>query len=390
MKPLNYLILSFCVILLANCQKKEVPAELQGQLDSIAAVMVPQSGEALCDISMALTGRKTITVRGETNLPEARDAVLKMLTGSGYSFTDSITLLPDPAVVENPWGLVSVSVCNMRTKPSHAAEMATQALLGTPVRILNKRGGWLLVQTPDSYLGWTDDPVTEMSDSAIGAWKSGKRLIYTQHTGVITDTEGQTVSDIVFGDIVEKTGENKDKFMIRLPDGREGLIGKACAADFRVWAEETVPDAATMTKFARTFLGAPYLWGGTSTKGVDCSGFTKTIYYSAGVIITRDASGQYRYGQERSIENAGTSLVPGDLLFFGRVRDGRKRITHTGMYIGDSEFIHSSRLVKINSLDSTRANFSKYHLDILQGARGIIGVAPGEGIIRISQHTWYF
>ncbi|MDX9773161.1 MAG: NlpC/P60 family protein, partial [Bacteroidales bacterium] len=325
------------MIQLAGCQKKEVPAELQEQLDSIAAVMVPQHGEALCDISMVMSDSKSITVKGETNLPEARDAVIALLNRSGYSFTDSITLLPDPAVVDKPWGLVSVSVCNIRTKPSHADEMATQALMGTPVKILNKRGGWLFIQTPDSYLGWTDDPVTELSDSALTAWKSADRLIYTRHTGVITDAEGQTVSDIVFGVILEKRGEQRDNFMVRLPDGRVGFIKKGDADDFRVWAEKTKPDADRMIKFARTFLGTPYLWGGTSTKAIDCSGFTKTIYYSAGLILTRDASGQFRYGEVRNVENGCDSLVPGDLLFFGRVRDGKKRITHTGMYIGDTE-----------------------------------------------------
>ena len=123
---------------------------------------------------------------------------------------------------------------------------------------------------------------------------------------------------------------------------------------------------------------------------MDCSGFTKTIYFSAGLIITRDASAQFRYGEERNIENGGASLQPGDLVFFGRVRDGKKRITHTGMYIGDTEFIHSSRMVKINSFDSTRANFSQYLLEILQGAKGFIGVTPGEGFVRVSQHKWYF
>lgn len=390
MKHLNYLILFFCLILLAGCQKKEIPAKLQGELDSIAAVMVPQNNEALCDISMVMSDKGSITVKGETNLPEAKESVISLLNRSGYSFTDSITILPDPAVVDKPWGLVSVSVANVRNRPAHSAEMGTQPLMGTPVKILNKRGGWLLVQTPDSYIGWTDDPVTELSDSALVAWKAADRLIYMKHTGVITDKEGQTVSDIVFGCILEKSGEQGGNYKVKLPDGREGFIGKGETEEFRGWAEKVTPDADKMIKFARTFLGSPYLWGGTSTKGVDCSGFTKTIYFSAGLIITRDASAQFRYGEERNIENGGTSLQPGDLVFFGRVRDGKKRITHTGMYIGDTEFIHSSRMVKINSFDSTRANYSQYLLEILQGAKGFIGVTPGEGFVRVSQHKWYF
>ena len=390
MKASNYLILLLCVIQLAGCQKKAVPAKLQEQLDSIAAEMVPQHAEALCDVNMVMGEGGSIILKGETNLPRAKEEILSLLGRSGYSFTDSITVLPDPAVVTKPWGLVTVSVCNMRTKPSHAAEMATQALMGTPVKILNKRGGWLMVQTPDSYIGWTDDPVVELSDSGLVAWKNSVRLIYLKNVGVITDAEGGTVSDIVFGDLLEKTGEQRDLFSVRIPDGREGFIKKSDVTDFKVWAEKAEPDPEKMIEFARTFLGTPYLWGGTSTKGVDCSGFTKTIYYYAGLILTRDASGQFRYGQERSIENGYDSLAAGDLLFFGRVRDGKKRITHTGMYIGDSEFIHSSRMVKINSFDSTRVNYSKYLLDILQGARRIAGVPPGEGFVRVSQHSWYF
>lgn len=74
-----------------------------------------------------------LTAKGETNIPEAKSAVIEMLEESGLTYADSITLLPDLAVVEKPWALVSVSVCNIRTRPAHSAEMATQALMKTPV-----------------------------------------------------------------------------------------------------------------------------------------------------------------------------------------------------------------------------------------------------------------
>ncbi len=390
MKSLKCLIIILCAVQITGCQNKEVPSGLQSQLDSISAAMVPQHAEAICDLSLVMNKGKNITVRGETTQPEVKEKVFELLRQSGYTYTDSITVLPDTSVVKKPWGLVAVSVCNIRTKPAHKAEMATQALMGTPVKILNKRGGWLLVQTPDSYTGWTDDPVAELSDSELENWKNSDRIIYLKNTGVIYDSNDQVVSDIVFGVILQKTGEQRDIIKVLLPDGREGEVKKSDVADLRSWAMNVQPDAGKMTEFARSFLGTPYLWGGTSTKSVDCSGFTKTIYYSAGVILTRDASGQYRYGTEISIEHLCDSLEPGDLLYFGRERDGVARITHTGMYIGNTEFIHSSRLVRINSFDSTRVNYSEYLLGILQGARRIIGLSPAKGFERVSQHSWYF
>ncbi|HOH14799.1 MAG TPA: C40 family peptidase [Bacteroidales bacterium] len=390
MKPLPCFVLLFVLFQFAGCQKKEVPAELTEKLEAIAAEMVPQRAESICDVTLVVSEGGILTVKGETNLPEAKSAVIEMLEESGVTFADSITLLPDPVVVEKPWALTSVSVCNIRTRPSHAAEMATQALMGTPVRILNKRDGWLLVQTPDSYIGWTDDPLAELSDEELAAWKGSERLIYIGHTGVITDSRGETISDIVFGVILVKTGSRGNYWTVALPDGRTGEVRKQESEDFRKWAESAGIEPERLIRFARTFTGSPYLWGGTSTKGVDCSGLTKTVYYYGGVIMTRDASGQFRYGEEVSIDKPCETLLPGDLLFFGRLRDGKPRITHTGMYIGDTEYIHSSGLVKVNSFDSTRSNYSAYLLEILQGARRVTGFTPGKGLERVAQHGWYF
>jgi SH3-like domain-containing protein len=392
MKQLSYLIFLVCVIQLAGCQVKEVPAGLQEQLDSIAAVMVPQHAEALCDINMVMGEGGTIIVKGETNLPQAKEEILAMLGRSGYSYTDSITVLPDPAVVEKPWGLVSVSVCNIRTRPSHAAEMATQALMGTPVKILNKRRGWHLVQMPDSYIGWVRNTVIELTDDEMAAWKGSDRVIYLGHTGVITDSRGETVSDVTFGAIMFTNGTRGDKWTVVLPDGRSGEVKKSEAAELKTWAESADIEPQMLISFARSFMGTPYLWGGTSTKGVDCSGYTKTIYYYGGVIMTRDASSQFRYGDEVSIEKPLESLAPGDLLYFGSDRDGRINITHTGMFIGDTEFIHASGsgMVIINSFDSTRTNYSANLLQILQGARRVTTFTEGKGLERVSQHSWYF
>jgi cell wall-associated NlpC family hydrolase len=393
MKFWKYLIIILCAVQITGCQNKEVPSDLQAQLDSISSAMVPQHAEALCDISLVMNKGKNITVKGETNLPEAKDKVIELLNRSGYTFNDSITVLPDTSVVKKPWGLVTVSVCNIRSRPAHAAEQTTQALMGTPVRILNKRGGWHLVQMPDSYIGWVRNTVVELTDDEMFAWKRSDRLIYLGHTGVITDSRGETVSDVSFGAILVKNGTSGDKWTVVLPDGRTGEVKKSEAAELRTWAESVDIEPQRLIRFARSFMGTPYLWGGTSTKGVDCSGYTKMIYYYGGVIMTRDASAQFRYGDEVSIEKPWVSLAPGDLLYFGSVRDGKKNITHTGMYIGDTEFIHATAgpgMVIINSFDSTRTNYSANLLEILQGARRVTTFTEGKGLERVSHHTWYF
>jgi hypothetical protein len=392
MKPLNYLVLLLCIFQLAGCQQKEVPAELQEQLDCIAAEMVPQSAESIVDIDLVMSDGGVITAKGETDLPAAKSAIIEMLEKAGVEYADSITVMPDPAVVDKPWGLIPASVCNIRSRPAHAAEQSTQALMGTPVRILNKRGGWHLVRMPDSYIGWVRNTVVELTDDEMASWKASDRVIYLGHTGVITDSRGETVSDVTFGAILVKNGTRGDKWAVILPDGRTGELLKSETADLRAWAESAVIEPQGLIRFARSFMGTPYLWGGTSTKGVDCSGFTKMIYYYGGVIMTRDASSQFRYGEEVSIEEPLASLAPGDLLYFGSEQDGKKNITHTGMYIGDTEFIHASGsgMVIINSFDSTRTNYSAYLLEILQGARRVTTFTQGKGLERVSQHSWYF
>ena len=115
----------------------------------------------------------------------------------------------------------------------------------------------------------------------------------------------------------------------------------------------------------KELMGVPYLWGGTSTKGVDCSGFTKTIYLMNGDIIPRDASQQITAGENVDLTKNFENLEPGDLLFFGvpATADKPQRVVHVGMWIGNNEYIHSSSRVQINSVDPNAENFSEYNLN---------------------------
>jgi hypothetical protein len=264
--------------------------------------------------------------------------------------------------------------------------------MGTPVKILKDEEGWLMIQTPDLYIGWVDsEAVHELTGTEYLEWKSSPRLFYIRKTGDILagPLQGKVVSDIVAGCILVMGTDLNGFTGVTLPDGRRGFIRKEEAVPLDQVTPEKYLSSGNLVATAESFMGIPYLWGGTSPKGFDCSGFVKTVYFLNGVILSRDASQQFRHGTRIRRSWHPDSLKSGDLLFFGSIRHGRPRPTHVAMYIGNSEFIHASGMVKINSLDSTRANFSRFRRDSFLGVRRIIGAAPGGGIEPLSVNSWY-
>ena len=384
------LVVSVSLILTAGCKQKSTN-NFKREIDSIGIVWVPDLREGIFEAELISRGLDMI-LKGETNIPEAKDAITGLLNQKGVIFKDSLKLLPDVSEINEPWGLVNVSVCNIRLFSSYDAEMVSQALMGSPVKILKKEGGWLLIQTPDLYLGWVDnDAIETKSIDEYEKWKSSSRVFYTAKTGDIyaDPSETKVISDIVAGCIVEISESQQHGFGVKLPDGRMGFIPGDKGMNLDQLTVDTYLNPRNLVETAESFMGIPYLWGGTSSKGFDCSGFIKTIYYLNGIILTRDASQQFQYGIRIRRASFPDSLKNGDLLFFGSSGRGRPRATHIGMYIGDSEFIHCSGMVRINSLDSTRANFSRFRRDSFLGVRRIIGVEYGRGIQPVLDHAWY-
>ena len=328
-------------------QESGAPHYLRRQIDSLKAQYAPDTRTVLWHIALK-KDEKGPYIKGETDQIVAFNALRAL------NVRDSVALWPDTVALGNKrWGVVHNSVGNVRSKPAHHRELVTQALLGTPLRLLGRKEDWFLVQLPDLYLGWIESQAfTAMSSENFAIWRGAPKFFYKNLAGYVYETpkEARTVADIVAGAIISRknpTKHLKTHENVVYPDGREGWVRKREGEYLEALNTfEDHYDTAAMRHFLPKIIGAPYLWGGTSTKGMDCSGFTKTIFFVGGWIIPRDASQQAQEGV--TVER--TALRPFDLLFFG-TKGQKSRITHVALWLGEGQFIHSLGRVRINSTD---------------------------------------
>ena len=200
---------------------------LQEKLDAICKELVPDKRVDICRVKVSKGKNGKLEVWGEVTAPEYKNKILA--AASGNKITDKISLLPDTSLVKKPWGLVTVSVANLKSEPSHASEMATQAILGTPVKILKKEGSWLYVQTPDHYLAWvTGASIKELNQSELQHWNKGERLIYLENYGLVfSDLQrNEIISDLVAGSILRKSEKPviccRSGYPMAVPELRKG------------------------------------------------------------------------------------------------------------------------------------------------------------------------
>jgi cell wall-associated NlpC family hydrolase len=362
------ILISLVALSVGACQNSG--KENKSLIDS-QGIIAEVSKEYAPDIRVALFNVKAeenegkLVLKGESNLPEAVNSLKLKLEEKQIAFTDSIKLLPGEAMKETQNALVKISVANLRSNPAHSAELATQATMGTPLKIFKKEGSWYLVQTPDKYLAWVDDGGLEpVTDEKFETWRATPKLIYTKAFGFSYNEarlDSQEVSDLVAGSILELIGEQNQFYEVRYPNGDKAFVEKIAAQPYRDWIAALNTSEENLIKTSKSLMGLPYLWGGTSSKGVDCSGYTKTIYFLNGIIIPRDASQQVHTGKLVDSTKNFENLIPGDLLFFGRAATDStaERVVHVGMWIGNNQFIHSSGNVHISTFDTTATDFDE-------------------------------
>lgn len=351
-------------------------------IDEVKLKYAPDKRTAIFNINVEETDGKVV-LSGETTVKAAEVELIEKVRNAG-KILNKIVVLPSKELGDKTYGVFTISTANVRNGREHSDEMATQGILGMPVRVYDKKGGWYLVQTVDDYIGWVDDDAVElMTKSEANEWLTCDKVIVKDFYGTVLDKEGIPVSDVVKGNLLKLKGKDGSNVIVEFPDKRTGYIEESKVENFKEWLNKVTPVKENIVKTGFLFSGIPYLWGGTSTKGVDCSGFTKSVYYFNGIILPRDASQQVFAGEEVDIKNGFGKLEPGDLLFFGsKKEDGKEKVTHVAIYIGDNDFIHSSGMVRVNSLDKNKKNFSQYRFNTLLRAKRIIGAKNENNLIR--------
>ena len=347
----------------------------------------PDTRVAVWSVTADKQSGNSVVLRGKTDNPDAKDALLRGLKAVNIAYKDSITLLPD-ATVEKPWALVTISVACLRGEPRSGAELVSQAIMGTPVKVLECDGGMARVQTPDGYIAYvTDSSLQFLSADGFAAWKKARRVVVTANLSMAYEKPVENidaaVSDLLLGNILEYKGETAGFVQVSLPDGRTGYVKETDVKEFSEWAKQNF-DMPTIERSARRMMGTPYLWGGMSAKMADCSGFVRTAYFSNGIILQRDASQQALTGKKIDPKKWRTEAEPGDLIFIG-TKSGK--VTHVAMYIGNGKYIHSSGRVKINSMDKSASDFLDYNFLSMSRIKGEVGT---KGIVAVRNHEWYF
>lgn len=248
--------------------------------------------------------------------------------------------------VSGQLGVVTSNVISLRATADKNSECVTQALLGQPIIAEGGQNDWYYVQTWDTYRGWIPGYAVRMLEDNSHAYASTGPVAVMRELFVDVreqpNDRAMILTKATISVELEMTDSDEDWVQLRLPDDRIGYIRKheAKLVDKDIAQTMWLPDPRKMIETAERFIGVPYLWGGTSPFGIDCSGFVQLVHRIHNITLLRDAGIQA--ADHRCMPVAREEVRTGDLIFFGDGSDPDiDAITHIGMAVDNEHFIHS-------------------------------------------------
>ncbi len=329
--------------------------ELKSLLSTAMRELVPDPRMAVLDLYLEGTA-DSVTLAGETTEPDAVAILLQRLSAvtGGASVRDEVVRLPDLKLGNDIFGLVRASVAPVHAEARIASAQVSQYVLGHRLDLLSRHGYWWRARGEDGYIGWIHHGYLETGNAEWAqAWERGEGGEPAVSIGAeLADEEGRNFARLPWGARVVRDQPGA----YRLPDGRRGGLGAGELVDADRLRDRFPCRGESIVRSARRWLGTPYLWGGVTPAGADCSGFVQSVFWMHGLALPRDSDQQVRVGV--GILEAGedhldfSRLRPADLVFFAENEE--RPISHVAISMGGSVIIHaalSNGEVALNDLE---------------------------------------
>ena len=315
------------------------------------------------DVRMDEYGILNGTVLTEGMYAEAVSLVEEVLAA------DQVKILLNP---DTPWALINRPVEDLRSQPSVLAERVSQARMGEAACVLESGSEWSQIRLEhDGYIGWLHTASLFICGAGKAeSYQRGGNAIVSASQAEARDDAGLRIQKIPFATLVHVVESDVEDSLIQLPDGRIWQVKTSDLLSLDQRPRPTPEGISQTLELIRRFCGVPYLWGGRTPYGYDCSGLSGTFYAFMGVAIPRDADQQFLVGAVVDDEPQ-----PGDLLFFGEDEGGLDigfHITHVAISLGKGEFIHANSTdwgISYNSFDSANKQYWAWLDKNYRGAR---------------------
>jgi gamma-D-glutamyl-L-lysine dipeptidyl-peptidase len=304
-------------------------------IEAVRREHMPDVRSAVFDVR-AEQDERGVVLRGQATHAAAVAVLLARLEAAGIAAVDDVTRLPDVSFAAAPHALVRSAVAPAYALPRLPGTQISQLVLGMRVELLSREGEWIRIRGEDGYIGWLHAGYVEVGpdDWAFG-WERGTTGEPVVSLGAaLVDEDGRVIMRPPWGARLLRRGG-----AYQLPDGRSGQVEHGEVVDVDRLADWFPARGESIARTARRWLGAPYVWGGVTLHGVDCSGFTQAVMWMHGIALPRDSDLQAANALGMEVEPIAGEHRAGDLLFFA---EHGQRVSHVAIALGGSLIIHSA------------------------------------------------
>ena len=316
-------------------------------------------------------GNGAPTVTGLTTVPAAA-AAFEARAGELDLPAVRVLVLPDPSLAPRSEAVVRAPIAPVYRRPTMNSTQLTQYVLGHRLTLLSRHARFWRVRGEDAHVGWVHRGYLARGDAHWAlAWERAEGGDPVVSLGAeLVDDDESTFARLPWGARALQVAGGR----ILLPDGRSGRVGSGEVVAADRLADRFPARGESLARTARRWMGAPYLWGGVTPNGVDCSGLIQATYWIHGIALPRDSDMQARVGAEIAPSEGFANLRAGDLVFFAE----RGRVNHVAMSLGGPQIIHAAASnggVGLNDL-SGAGRLDVWLRGVLQGVRRLLPDAP--------------